>query len=498
MLKNNLAIILTGLITALILSPFLKYIASDDALFYLQIAYESKGLLSPSFNLAELTNGFHPLQYICLKILRNIFYFLNKTNFLYVAFCFGFICNSLSIFLLSKILKNILNKELLFLVCAFFAFYIYGGMFFSEASVNSLSIISFIYYALEVLNKNATRKEYLILGVLGSLSILARLDNIFFISITYSYLFIKKKNFNIAATLIANALLLLPYFLFNFSLFSSFMPVSGSIKSTFPVVRNLLSAWHETTILSRLTCAALLFSLVLSFFQKKKLPVFLCLAAGSLINWTYYFLFQHASFHSWYFVSGLLSASVILAYSAKNLFPEFTKSKYFQLACTILTSGILIAMPLCAYIKGTSHGRANLNELIMGRTWGKLVYYDVANQSAKILPKQERVLVFDLPGYLAYFGNLSVFAIDCLTLNKTACKQLYSNPKNYLKKNKIKYLIWNFPTGCTPQVEIREYYSQKLITKLDVNCEKAELVSDLHSIYIVPVQIKSPIPINLI
>ena len=496
-MKNYLKFsIISGLLAALVLQHNLHFVASDDSLFYLQIAFDNLSLGQPSFNGSVITNGFHPLQLILLLILRNIFFFADKETFMYLAFAAGTLMNCLSIYLLSKTCRTLLNNlGLEYFTCVVFTFYIFGGMYFSEASINALMLNWLLWRLTEsaglwpASNSSSPptpakdrRSQLISLPILTALCILARLDNIFSIAFLFTYQIYKEKRARLLAPIICGAILL-PYLLYNYSFFGALMPVSGQIKSTFPEIRNFISAWNDTTLLSRLTASFLITSLILGIFDKQRNKVLNCFLAGALTNWIYYFLFQEASFHSWYFVQAILLIAICLPASLYNIF----KRTYVPALLKSTAMILLLLLPISAFYKGQTSGRGNLNELIMGRTWGTLIYYAVAESAKKVLPEKEKVLVFDLPGYLAYFGNLSVFAIDCLTLNKPTCQELYKDPKVFLKENNINYIIWSLPDACPDNLELKSYYTQTPIGRINLDCPKATRITQQHDIFVVPI-----------
>lgn len=484
-----LLVCLSGLLASILILPGIKYVVSDDALFYTQIAYDALSIGNASFNGIEATNGFHPLHGFLLIGLKFLLPALSKVEFLKPALLFGFICSCFALLLLYRVMRKIsVSKYGAFVGCSLFGFYLFGGMFFTEAAVNALCQLLLLDYLL----KEKIKPDRV--GILLGLLVLARLDNIFLLPFLLLYLSLVRR-FDRAALswlIIAFSLTVFPYFLWNYLSFGSLMPVSGWAKSTFPHIRSFQVAWSDTTPLSQISLAGLLISGVVWFRApvRKGAEVVGCFLAAALGNWLYYFLIQKAAHNSWYFVQAILVISIIFPKAIEQFISSFKTAslkKFYSAVCILVAVFSLIALPAYGWLKASTKGRGNLNELIQGHTWGELVFYEVAEASSKALPPGTRVLAFDLPGYLSYFGDLSVTPIDCLTLNVSACKALYSNPLNYLRQHEIGNIVWSFPQGCQDKLDLFAYYSKEYIGTVPLDCSKARLISQPFSIYTVPV-----------
>jgi hypothetical protein len=448
-------------------------IASDDSLFYAQIAYKAFSGLFPSFNGIEITNGFHPLNLLLLTTLR--FFSGNLVTpeiFIVNGIIFEGILGIICCFQLWSYLSKSYNyKNLNCLIVAIFAFYIFGGMYLSEAHCNALILLTFLLIISN--NHKHTVKSALLTGIICGLSILARLDNIFLVAFYLaSYIFIRRINF---------LYLILPiitiqgtYFCWNYLNFSHLMPVSGVIKSTFPQIRSIDSAISELTVLGKLIGITLGFNLLsIVFFKVKKIDVWL-FSISSLFLWWYYLLFQYASYHSWYYIQAVIALCISSPAIINQIKLINIDHKLFSFIALIF----IIVLPIYGLIKSNANTNFNLNELFSGHTWKSSVSYaTVGINLGKNIPKDSRIFAFDMPGYLAYFSGISITAHDCLTLSVIECQKMRNNLAGFLKKRKITHVVWPFINGCTPKLAIPDYFKKTPIGIINLNCSTAKVLA---------------------
>ncbi len=162
----------------------------DDAFFYYKVAQNVLAGHGFSFDQINLSNGFHPLwMLVCLAVFS-----LSKFSLilpLRVLVIVSALFNSLASVFLYKLLKKFLHPLAALIGALFFALYphvyemiVTNGM---ESAISAFFIILFLLKAANVLSPSANRdnrsKDFIALGIIGGLTILARLDNVFLVGL---------------------------------------------------------------------------------------------------------------------------------------------------------------------------------------------------------------------------------------------------------------------------------------------------------------------------
>lgn len=173
---------------------------SDDAFFYYKVAQNVLAGHGFTFDQINLSNGFHPLwMLVCLGV-----FWLSRFNLLLplrVLVLVSGLFNVATSLLLFRFLKRHLHLAAAFLGALFWGIYpgIYNvstilGM---ESSVSVFFIVLLISKAVRYLNRDEQdpyrSRDLVLLGVIGGLTILARLDNLFVVGIIGVFLLFKIK-----------------------------------------------------------------------------------------------------------------------------------------------------------------------------------------------------------------------------------------------------------------------------------------------------------------
>jgi hypothetical protein len=253
----ELSILLCMSIPAFILvflseKAILGWYTTDDAFYYFETARNIAQGLGSTFDGIALTNGYHPLwMLICIPIfaLADVDLFLPLRLLILVQVAMG----ALSAILIYRLTLEFLPRPAAALAGFFWALTpaIYSTVYVGgiENALNGLMLIVVLYAsALVIRKKNDAVRYYrrlIMTGFLASLTVLARLDNVFYVAFVGLWLLIMLqpwKGFSRQSEFIQRSLKMLlsyylpiglivgVYMLSNYFIFGEFMPVSGQVK----------------------------------------------------------------------------------------------------------------------------------------------------------------------------------------------------------------------------------------------------------------------------
>ncbi len=417
----------------------------DDSVFYLQIANNFAKGLGSTFNGVTLTNGYHPLWMVVCAAL-SLLVGNDKALLLYcVAAAQASLFIAIVFFFRSVIPEpKPYWKWSLPVLAAFF----WGSLVFgSEACINGLALMVFWRFCLA---KDRGAFQEACLGLSLGMAFLARLDNVFIAAVYFiARLFggIRARNPDWRGLLTAGAGAAIPaisYLIINQLYFGHPLPISGAIKSSFPhPVFNL----HA---LGKLGAGITLLSAITLFCMGGKKPIPFSLPLFSInagfIGQTFYdvfFTLHHTAWH-WYYVAGALNAAYLLPFAALILrkrcraFVSATGLRAFGIA---FFTSILIAVAAKNWLQYRAWSRVwydHIKKFDVAEPWP----IALAHTLDSLLPPETRIMVFDQPGFIAYYSHLSVQATDGLTMNYdygTCLREL--GAASYMKKESLRYFL---------------------------------------------------------
>jgi len=392
----------------------------DDAYFYLVIARNIVLSGQQSFSNIFPTNGFHPLWLYLLTAYSYIISFFKPEILFNVSYAVP-----LSVILTGWGAFNFLKAaELLKLPKILFVGLPLGYIFFfpilySEAIVYYVSLS-----LLTLLSVNGTIKKsrgaYSI-GFVCAFVFFSRLDSVFII---FCYLIFywqtTRRSVTCLARLLATFILIVcPYLLSNVYFFGGLMPVSGWMKSSFPIVfLNKPLSWNS---LFGYNIFAGILPIVLSAFilvaernsEKRIRNITHVYFFGSLLHCGYTVCFTR--FHTmywWYYISHAILASFAISIIQK----KYLSPKIYY--CLVYSA---IALFFCAtifYRWGNTFSDKQFENSIT-KTIDSLNQNNIRGKS---------ILVSDLPGVLAFFTNNNIIAADMLTANIKFYKEMREYP----------------------------------------------------------------------
>lgn len=412
---------------------FPKYFIADDAYFYLVIArnYAETDLFS--FSGLYETNGFHPLWgWLLAGYADTIDYLGFSLRFLEAFIVVPALVHILgSIFFVRALCKARLNMLGALVPIAFLSFF---GVLFSEAHLIFLVLAIFITVFLTF--PSAEVRTYVLLGFIGGILCLSRLDSVFFVGafaicVTLNFGF--KKGLSYAATV---GVVLLPYLIYNFFVYGGITPVSGWIKSSLPTIQSpsltisglnstfggyyLIFGWLPAVI----GVGTLLFYCRKGKVKNKQLfQLVLALTIGIVIQGTYYSLFAtYPALWHWYYVLGIVLVGLCASGLLSNLGYDWFTDWQRPLVWTVVVSvGAVLIYDKVLYPDDYFEGRPGLI----------LDVFEEMNIDKRV------VFISDVPGVAAFYSNNKIIADDMLTANrKYVTKMLESdNAFNFIERN---------------------------------------------------------------
>ncbi len=429
----------------------------DDAFYYLKIALNVSDGKGSTFDGIHATNGYHPLWLIVcssvalltqplpsdstslldyLRVIVSLEMFLGIVAFGLVYFAsrrFG-----------SKPLARIL------LAVGFgFPFLFYGMSDGLESGLVLLGLSSILYTCSRVGAWNAfAEKDFLTLGLLFSLLIMARLDTVFFlVAFCISCLYFPRFDSqhqnkshgevfrSIACLLAPTGLMLSVYLYINYSTFGVLLPVSGSLKSHFSFSNITVSRFsgHSGGFLVQLVSV----SGALYYLTRKRgltsiEQAYVSLGIYLLLCFLYYTLFVRWGIHRWYFVPAwftfFFGAALFFEKSSRGAHSNVpSKLMGFALVATVLVSLLIHGV----YYTGRSK-RAFQSKSYTAAQWVNETY-----------DQPQRFAMSD-SGSFGYFSNHSVINLDGLVNEPSYLSTLEdSGLMNYLQETNIDYFVYH-------------------------------------------------------
>ena len=382
-------------------SVYFQFFAADT-FYYLTIAANSSWSTIASFDGTNPTNGFHPLWQFLLKLTFSSFGYITQPTQISVTFWLSVFLVGVSVSITAYALKKIqlVNSIglILFALTPGFLYFIvalpnpnYGHMWsYANGMESPLSLFFFSLLFLLVVSRNKSVEKlnttnYIIVGFLISLVILARLDDVFILIGFVFVVLVSKQEFQekLKRCLylgIVPAALICCYMFLNNQYAGSALPTSGQAKgglSLFsngafavngfiplkPIIDNGWNYWNETTwrALHNIVpfCIAAIFLLFYLRNYKGSLGKYLTQYDSLLAGFALYVIFKGlynflivAIGHQghWYYPISILIANIIIA-RGLSLFMIIRSFDYANLTLSSKSLSFLfaIAFLLCGF-----------------------------------------------------------------------------------------------------------------------------------------------------
>ncbi|UCC15484.1 MAG: hypothetical protein JSW21_06055 [Gammaproteobacteria bacterium] len=422
----------------------------DDSYFYLQVAHNIVAGLGSTFHGITPTNGYHPL-WMGLVTATSFMAGGDKTASLYFVFALQgvlFIASAL----VFRRLAILMGLRYWLIGIAIMAAYLLGtAIYGSEAHVNALTLLASLALLWRALGSPRARPWFLT-GLVAGLAVLARLDNVFVMSMTLmlGLVYSTRENLRtVAVPLLAlvagGAAVVLPYVLANLVSTGHMVPISGAIKSTFPNAQiDLGRLGSMGKLATPFGFVSLLIGLGLDKDRRRRV-LWQGLGSGVILHAAYVVCFtDHYTFWAWYYVSAVLSAALSACYLYQWLTVRYESLVSVSNARRIALAGavlVLVAGSARAWVK--SYGYQGINVLGFTVRTNKYRWPDELGRWLKTyLPPGTRIFAYDWPGSIAFYSDLPLLPMDGLMNDFQYNDDLLEvGIQNYLCAHNIQYFF---------------------------------------------------------
>ena len=318
----------------------------DDSYFYLVIARNIVLSHHQTFSNIFPTNGFHPLWLYVLTAYSYVVSLLNPDCLFNTSYAIPLSALFVAMGCLNFIkVATLLNLPVFIFAGIPMTYVLFFPVLYSEAHMYYFALSLFTLIAV-----NKPQKHFLI-GILCGVVFLCRLDAIFIILSYFLFYYVMGRRFQGMIQCLSTFMVVVaPYIMSNMALFGGLMPISGWMKSSFPVLFFQKTFWSINSFLEYNIIAGivpLLFFCFVFIFSYKYIPnrFFYVYFIGSVLHFLYTAFFTR--FHTmywWYYVPHI----ILLAFAAGIFLkrPLLTTSSNFIfkilflcLFCAALISG---------------------------------------------------------------------------------------------------------------------------------------------------------------
>ena len=422
---SSLVIVTITVLLLLALTPALLRPAEfmqDDSYFYLQIAHNIVAGLGSTFNGITPTNGYHPL-WLWIVTALSMLADGDKITALYLVFILQVLLAIVSLLILNRLTIAMGLRHGLIALAVLSAYLLGTGIYGSEAHINALSLLVGLTFLWVALGQRSLG-IWIITGCLFGIACLARLDNVFpiFSLCVFSVLWSARNDVHhlirVAVSLsLGGSIVVLPYLISNFIGYGHLVPISGAIKSTFPAANpDLNNLGTMGKVAAPFGFVAISIGLFLDSDSKRRV-IWSGLGTGVLLHAVYIVCFtDHYTFWAWYYVPAVITAALSASYLYQSLSRQTAKWLSYKAISTIAIAFavlVLAAGAARAWLKAYNVQRIGpmnidlrVNEYRWPDEFGKWMKANLAAGS--------RILVYDWPGAIAYYSDLSLLPMDGL------------------------------------------------------------------------------------
>jgi Dolichyl-phosphate-mannose-protein mannosyltransferase len=446
------ALLLFGVVFFLpaLLAP--RHFPGDDAYFYAQVARNIVAGKGSTFSGVTSTNGYHPLwmafcvaaaaiapgRMPALRLIMGI----DMALTLVILWLYVRMCRDL------RLRFWILGLPILI---AYFT----TGLYLSEAHINAVTVLASLLLLVRAMTSRAPPKQWVVVGVVLGLSILARLDNIFFVfAAIVAILTVEGAPFvrvrRVALTIAGVAVVTAPYLADNYARYGRLNTISGAIKSTFPKVEGSIRSLGTLGLACALVAIVSVLYALTSRIARDRRCVLIVLGVGVLGHAAYVVLFTDTSqvgvaSWSWYYVLGVLNATIFMPNLVEDVVERLPKSaeRWARAAIAVAVVALLALGGIRAWARYENAYGAGPNQFALhfGRTQDRWSV-ELANWMRLHMSHRARIAAYDDPGQFAYFSGLSILPLDGL-INDYQYERdmLRLGPANYLAEHGVTFYV---------------------------------------------------------
>jgi hypothetical protein len=303
----------------------------DDASYFLEIADNAAAGYGLTFDRITPTNGFQPLWLYILAPLYRIVQAEPETMLRIVALLQILLVGAAGV-MLFRLLRDSSSPDAAFLGGVLYAAFVLSpAVNAMESALLVFIVVALLRYALRRgFPDRSSALESLSVGLLLGLSVLARLDMIFLCVSLGLFLLLGARRggktgrrllIALAFAAVGSSLVVAPYLVFNIVRFGGAVPISGELKTSFPLPSPNMLAITAPTPFSLFGLLLAAFHLASTAWRRrgrtdapggqldKALAVF---AAAVILHWGHTALFMRWAVFQWHFISYKLLAVLVL------------------------------------------------------------------------------------------------------------------------------------------------------------------------------------------
>jgi hypothetical protein len=448
-----------------VLPPLLKpsSFVQDDSYFYMQVASNIARGNGSTFLGITPTNGYHPL-WMLGAVIAVLLAAGSKALALHVVVAVQIELAVVAAVLLDRLLRAMRFEFRLASIAVLLTYLLGTSMYGSEAHLNAVMLTAGLLSLWRSLGDHRLPKWFTT-GVLFGLAVLARLDNVFMVAAlcALGVLHDAKGDFRViskraGAALAGGILVLAPYLAYNMLQFGHLMPISGAIKTVVPVFNwDLGRLGKMGRIAAPFGLVAIVIGSVVDESRSRRV-LWLGVGCGVVAHAVFITVFtDHYTFWPWYYVSGVLAASLTAAYVPQWVAARVsTRSAAAVIRPVVMltTIGILCAGAGRTWVKAFSPvaiGPVLITAEVNEYRWNE----EFAGWRMEHLPPRSAVFVTDWPGVLAYYSDRRVLPMDGLVNDFRYNDELLAvGPEAYLCGHGFRYVFAGIEGGVTQRLEV--------------------------------------------
>lgn len=427
--------------------PMAMAFLSDDAFYYLEIGRSIASGAGSTFDGIAATNGYHPLWMLIVSGLMSVtggeaLFSASVVMAASVVFC------GVGIYLAVMIVRRFIDVNLAPLAVAFmlspFAFSAMTNGLETALAMFAVLLVIYCCYRYGALGADAGLVQCVLLGALLGVVFLSRLD-MAFLPLAAGVLVIAESIrsrarfaslINRAVAMFAPfALVTTPYFLWNRAEFGSFAPISGSVKSSFPQIRESLHLEGDSEIGLAILILLTLCTLVAvrrraDVESKPALASPLTLVTlASWLHFVYAYLYMDWGVYWWHFTL----SSVSLAIAAPAALASVGISTH-RIAIGAAVALCIAFVPLQLQVNANRYDR-------------HVVWLEAA-EWAKANTRDDAVFAIKDAGLFRYFSGRSVVNLDGKANGASYWQSVVTGTvHDYLRSVGVQY-IGELNAGC--------------------------------------------------
>jgi hypothetical protein len=429
---------------------------ADDSYFYLVIARNLAATGRQTFSGVVPTNGVHPLWCYLLAAYGWLVSLVDSSLLWHVRTTIP-----LSAILLLVGVRNFLRVAGLLRAPAVLLVGIPLTLLLTTRILESEAVLYFAalsYLTLISLDGSLDRRSGPYKAALACACVFfARLDSVFFIACYFVWFGLRAvKPFDIVRLIGVFLIVALPYVLSNLIWFGGMTPISGWMKSSFPIpylkgfdryeglYSSMLFGYRVVWGICPIVASVVLIAIKRAFADRP-IPLLYVYLFGSLLHLAYVALFVRShSIWSWYYVLPVMLFALTLAISIPKR-PLWDG----------IASVAVIAVGAAVLVKAVRS--SNAQDALWYPQIESARYVEQNRLSGK------GILVSDWPGYLAFRFDNHIVAADMLTCNRKYYKQMKAAPDalaylidSHAHAGKpIEYVVWMGNKWLVPQSDLQ-------------------------------------------